>query len=64
MRKSFVGFAHAFLWRCDQESKTYDDIDVQIYKRLVELDTRLGTTNSEQLYRCLRNTTRWDIIKV
>ena len=39
-------------------------IDIKVYKKLVELDTKLGTTVSEQLYGCLYRTTRLDIIKV
>ena len=61
---NFVGFADVYLERCNQESKTGDKIDVEVYTRLVELDTRLGTSSSEQLYWCLLRTTRWDIIKV
>ena len=39
-------------------------IDIKVYKKLIELDTKLGTTVSEQLYGCLNRTTRLDIIKV
>ena len=39
-------------------------IDIKVYKKLVELDKKLGTTVSEQLYRCLYRTTRFDIIEV
>ena len=60
----FVGFAQVYLYRCDKESKTENIADVQLYTKLVELDTRLGTTASEQLYWCLKYSTRWDIIKV
>ena len=63
-KTSFLGFANVYLWRCDKESKSGDIADAQLYKKLVELDTRLGTTASEQLYWCLKWTTRWDIIKV
>ena len=61
---NFVGFAHVYLKRCDKESKTGDKIDAEVYARLVQLDTKLGTGNSEQLFQCLFYTTRWDIIKV
>ena len=65
LRKTwFVGFANVYLWRCDQESKEENIADAKLYEKLVELDTRLGTTASEQLYWCLYYTTRWDIIKV
>ena len=39
-------------------------IDIQAFKWLSELDTKLGTTASEQLYGCLLHTTRRDIITV
>ena len=63
-RKGGVGFADIYLWRCNEESKTENVADIQVYNQLVKLDTRLGTTSSEQLYRCLFRTTRLDIIKV
>ena len=59
-----VGFADAYLHRCCLESKTDDKIDIQVYTELVQLDSRLGTTASEQLTKCLQLTTRSDIIKV
>ena len=59
-----VGFAHVHLERCDKESKTENIADVQLYKKLVELDTRLGTTASEQLFKCIYYSLRLDLIKV
>ena len=59
-----VGFAHVYLYRCDKESKAENIADVQLDKKLVELDTRLGTAASEQLFKGLQYTTRWDIFKV
>ena len=41
-----------------------DEIVKEMYIELVELDTRLGLTPSEQLLQCLHSTTRWDIIKI
>ena len=61
---NFVGFANVYLWRCQKESKSSDGIDKEVYYKLVELDTRLGTTSSEQLFRCLYFTLNLDIIKV
>ena len=66
----WIGFADAYLSRCDKESKTGETIDKNVYCKLAKLDAslkldeRLGTKVSEQLYECLRMTTRWDIIKV
>ena len=62
--KSVNSYAGLYLYRCNQESKSDGQIDIQLYKRLVELDRKLGTTASEQLLRCLLNTTSLDIIKV
>ena len=61
---NYVGFANVYLWRCNKESKSNDNINKEIYTKLVELEKRLGTKASEQLYECLENTTRSDIIKV
>ena len=63
-KKNWVGFANVYLWRCNKESKSDDKIDEEFYNELVELDTRLGTTASEQLFGSLCQTTRSDIIKV
>ena len=62
--KDFAGFADFFLQRFSQESQSDDEIDIELYTKLVELDTRLGTTATEQLFACLVQTMRLDIIKV
>ena len=60
-----VGFAKTYLQQCYKESKPNDEIDIQVYTKLVDLDAKLGTTASEQLQWCLDYTpTRSDIIKV
>ena len=59
-----MDFACEYLKRCNRESKSNDEINKEVYTKLVELDTRLGTKASKQLYECLNNTTRLDIIKV
>ena len=56
----YVGFAHFYL----EKLKLVDEIHIEVYTKLVELDTRLGTTASEQLFWCLNSTIRSDIIKV
>lgn len=62
-KKGIAGFAHLYLLRCDIESKS-NQIDIQIYTKLIELDSRLGTTASEQLFGCLQSTIQSDVIKV
>ena len=64
IKHNVVGFAHFYLKQCREKSKSDDEIDIKVYTELVELDTRLGTTASEQLFACLFITTRSDIIKV
>ena len=64
IRSGFVGFANDYLERCNRESKSNDNINKEVYTKLVELDKRLGTKASDQLYECLKYTTRSDIIKV
>ena len=63
-KRGLIGFAQLYWWRCNQESKTDDEIDIQVYTKLVQLDSRLGTKASEQLLWCLEFTIRSDIIKV
>ena len=64
--KILLGILFALNFRTprNQEFKTDEKIDVEVYARLVELDTKLGTRTSEQLFLCLFLTTRLDIIKV
>ena len=62
-KQNINGFAHCYLWRCDKESNS-DKIDIQVYNKLVQLDSKLGTTASKQLLTCLKYTSRSDIIKV
>ena len=62
--RGLLGFAEVYLWRCNKESKSDNEIDKEVYTKLVELDTRLGTTAYEQLYSCLYYTLNLDIIKV
>lgn len=58
------GFAAKYLHRCSEEAKPDDEIDIEIYKKLSDLDSKLGKTASERLRLCLQFTTRSDIIKV
>ena len=63
-KKNYIGFAEFYLTRCNKRSHPNDVIDKEVYSKLVELDTRLGTTSSEQLFKCVFNTLNLDIIKV
>ena len=57
------GYAHTYLNKCGELTKD-DEIDIQVYTKVVELDSKLGITASEQLFCCLGHTTRSDIIQV
>ena len=63
-RKTGGSYAGRYLYCCDKESKSNDEIDMQVLNQLIELDTKHGTAASEQLFDHLSYTTRLDIIKV
>ena len=44
----YVGFASQYLQKC-VESKSDDQINIQVYTKLVKLDSKIDTTASEQL---------------
>ena len=60
----YVGFAEVYLDRCDDELKLENIADIHLYTKLVELDTRLGTTATEQLFEGFYYSLRLDLIKV
>ena len=62
-KNGFIGYAHVYLWRCNKENRT-NEIDIDVYNKLVELDSKIGTTASEQLLKILFHTTRQEIIMV
>ena len=63
-KHGFVGYAHYYLFGCWDESELKNKADVAVYKQLLEIDTKLGTTQSEQLFEYVSNTVRMDLIKV
>ena len=60
----FVGYAHYYLKKCWNKSKFKNKADVKIYKQLLEIDSKLGTTQSEQMFGCAFYSLRIDLIKV
>ena len=62
--KEMIGFAHLYLQRCKRESKLDDEIDIRLYTKLVQLDSKLGTTATEQLFCCISHSLKFDLIKV
>ena len=59
-----IGYADYYLEKCENDSKMKNKADATVFQKLVDIDSTLGTKLSDQLGRCLRWTTRWDIIKV
>ena len=59
-----VGFAHLYLAKQVKEFKTDDQIDAKLYTRLIKLDSKLGTSATEQLFWCLPYSLRLDLVKV
>ena len=59
-----VGYANCYLQDCYDESELINKADVKIYKQLLEIDAKLGTTQSEQLSECVMLALRIDLIKV
>ena len=60
----YVGYAHYYLQKCWNESELKNKADVTIYAQLLEIDSKLGTTQSEQLFKCVFNSLRMDLIQV
>ena len=60
----FVGYASYYLDECWDKSVLKNKADVTIYKQLLEIDLKLGTTQSEQLFECVFDSLRMDLIKV
>ena len=60
----FAGYAEYYLQGCWDESELKNKADVTVYKQLLEIDSKLGTTQTEQLFKCVFNSVRMDIIKV
>ena len=60
----FGGYASYYLQECWNESELINKADVAVYKQLLEIDSKLGTTQSEQLLHCVFYTLRMDLIKV
>jgi len=63
-KHKYVGYAEYYLQACWNESELKNKADVTIYKQLLEIDSKLGTTESEQLRWCLCYSPRKDFIEV
>ena len=63
-KSNYIGFAHFYFSQCNQESQSNNEIVKEVYTKLIELDTRLGTPPSEQLFHSILYTLDSDILKV
>lgn len=59
-----TGYADYYLVECWNETKLINEANVSVYRQLIYIDTKLGTSTSSQLSCCLNWTTRRDIIEV
>ena len=62
-KANYDGFGH-FYYQRYKESKPENEIDEEVYSKFVQLDTRLGTSSSEQLFLSVFLTLDLEIIKV
>ena len=60
----YSGYADYYLNKCWNKSELKNKADVTIYKQLLEIDSKLGTTQSEQLFECVLYSPRLELIKV
>ena len=60
----YVGYANYYLRGCYNNSTLRNNAHIVTYKTLVAIDTLLGTTDTEQLTECVKNSVRIDLIMV
>ena len=63
LRKGYVGFTSKYLLQCE-ELKSDDEVNIDVFTEFVHLDSKLGTTATEQLYHCVFYLLRFNRIKV
>ena len=63
-KHGYDGYASYYLQHCWDASEYKNKADVTVYKQLLEIDAKLGTTQSEQLFGCVFYSFRVDLIKV
>ena len=60
----YAGYANYYLESCLNRFTGINYADVSIHRQLIDIDSKLGSDTSLQLYGCLSTTTRSDLIKV
>ena len=63
-KHGYVGYANYYLHNCYDESELRNKAEIEIYKELLEIDAKLGTTSTKQLIWCVFYSVRMDLIKV
>ena len=63
-KHGYFGYASYYLEHCCDKSGLKNKADVTIYKQLLEIDSKLGTTQSEQMRYCLCISPRKDLVEV
>ena len=63
-RHGYVGFADYYLQECYDDSELINKAEIAIFKKLLTIDSKLGTTQTEQLFGCVFGSVRIDLIKV
>ena len=58
------GYGTYYLIICWDNFELLSKADLTIYKQLREIDAKLGTTQTEQLFECVLFSARFDLIKV
>ena len=59
-----ASFANFYLFECMDNSKMVNEADVSVYRRLVDIDSKLGTDAAKKLADCITSTTRLDLYEV
>ena len=60
----YYGFANYYIQNSWDETELVNKANVNYYKELITIDEKLGTTNTQQLYQCVYNSLRLDLLKV
>ena len=63
-KHGYAGYAHYYLQESYDDSELINKAEIEIFKTLMEIDLKLGTTQSEQLFGCVSSSVRMDLIKV
>ena len=64
IRINRISYAEYYLQRCWNDSELKNKADMTVYKQLLEIDSKLGTSQSEQLFGCVFHSLRNDLIQV